>query len=298
MPAGQRPLVRRRLRLELRQEREQAGKSQAEVARKMDWSLSKIIRLEAGQVGVSTNDLKALLDLYRVDDQERRTFLIELARSARQQSAWWAAYRDLVPSADYLDYLGYETDATILRAYYAAVFPALLQTEEYAREIIRFGGPEKLDDVKIERLVELRMARKQHVLDRETSPELHTLIDEAVLRRVVGGGEVMNDQLTSIAEVAALDSVTVQVIPFSAGAQPGLGGAFQIIYFADQSDAPVLQFDAAPRNVVLRDDPEQLSSYEVAFEDLRGLALSEEDSIALIGQIAEEMLEVADTESD
>ncbi|GIL26075.1 helix-turn-helix domain-containing protein [Actinocatenispora comari] len=298
MPAGQRPLIRRRLRTELRQERERAGKSQAEVARKMEWSPSKIIRLEAGQVGVSTNDLKALLDLYDVTDAKRRDELIGLARADRQQSPWWTSYRDLVPSGEYLDYLGYETDATALKAYYSTYCPALLQTEDYAREIIRSGGADKIDEDKVDRLVELRMARKQHALDRDDPPTIHALFDEAALRRVIGGADVMSDQITSIADVASQPDITVQVVPFSAGSHPGLGGAFQIIYFADPLDPPVMQFDSSPRDVVLRDNPAQLARFETAFEDLRKIALSEEDSVAFIRQIAEEMLAMEDTESD
>ena len=298
MPAGQRPLFRRRLRLELRRERERARKSQGDVAKAMDWSISKIIRLEAGQVGVSTNDLKALLDLYKVEESDRRNELIDLARSDRQQNPWWAAYRELVPSSEYLDYLGYETDATSLKAYYSTFCPALLQTEEYAREIIRSGGPDKIAEEKLDGLVDLRMARKRHSLDRDDSPELHVLLDEAALRRVIGGAEVMSDQITSIADVATQEDVTVQVVPFSTGSHPGLGGAFQIIYFDNPADPPVIQFDSSPRSVVLRDDPGQLARYETAFEDLLAIALPQEDSVAFIRQIAEEMLTTEGTESN
>lgn len=294
MPAGQRPLVRRRLRTELRQERERAGKSQAEVAEEMDWSLSKVIRLEAGQVGISTNDLKALLDLYQIQDAERRTFFVSLARATRQQSAWWAAYRDIAPSTEYLDFLGYENDAASLNYYCTLILPGLLQTEDYAREINIDGGPDSLTDDEVERSVQLRMARKQHVLDQDNPPDLHVILDEAALRRLVGGAEVMNDQLTSIAEVAALTNVVVQVLPFTLGAHAGMRGPFEILEFSDPADAPVLQFDAAPSDVVLRDNPKILSVYRRAFEQLREASMSESESLVLINQIAEEML--ADSE--
>lgn len=296
MPAGQRPLIRRRLRLELRQEREHANRSQAEVAKKMDWSLSKIIRLEAGQVGISTNDLKALLDLYKVTDPERRAFLVDLARAARQQSAWWGAFRDVAPSTDYLDYLGYETDAARINGYFPAMIPALLQTEEYAREIISSGGPRKMDETTVDRLVELRMSRKDHVLDRDDPPVFAAVLDEAVLRHFVGDSEIMNDQLTSVAEVAALVNVEIRVVPFSVGAHPGLSGPFQIFEFADPADTPILQSDTAFRSVVLREEKELIREYTEGFEALLDVSLSEEDSIELINQVAEEVLE-ADTES-
>lgn len=291
MPAGQRPLVRRRLRLELREERERAGKSQAEVAKKMDWSLSKIIRLEAGQVGISTNDLKALLDLYKITDTERRTFFIELARSARDQSAWWNAYRDVMPSADYQDFLGFEFDASILNAYTPLIVPGLLQTEEYARELIATTEVQPPDETTLDRLVQLRMARKEQVLDRDDPPTFNIVLDEAVIRRCVGGSEAMSEQLSSIADVAALDKVTVRVVPFGVGAHQGLVGAFEILEFADPADTPVLQFDAAPRNVVLRDDMGGVRYYRAIFERLNELALTEEESIQLLNKAADEMLE-------
>lgn len=296
MPTGQRPLVRRRLRLELRQERERAHKSQAEVAKKMDWSPSKIIRLEAGQVGISTNDLKALLDLYSVNDTERREFLIGLARAARMQNSWWSAYRDALPSSEYADFLGYETDAAALSGYFGSLIPGLLQTDEYAREIISYGGPLKLSEDEIDRLVEVRMARKQYVLDRDDAPSLNAIIDEAALRRIVGGGEVMNEQLSSLAEVGALTNIVVRVLPFARGAHPGLRGAFLIMEFADPADAPILQFDTAPRDVILRDEPGQLEMYREAFRQLERAALSEEDSRDLIMEAAEQALEVAEHE--
>ncbi|HEY3503946.1 MAG TPA: helix-turn-helix transcriptional regulator [Actinocatenispora sp.] len=297
MPVGQRPLIRRRLRTELRQERERAGKSQAEVAKKMDWSLSKIIRLEAGQVGVSTNDLKALLDLYEVADTERRGFLIELARSARQQSSWWSAFRDVTSSPDYLDYLGYETDAARILGYFPAMVPALLQTEEYAREIVTSGGSRQLDESTIDRLVELRMQRKQHVLDRDDPPTFVAVLDEAVLRHTVGGGEVMNDQLASVAEVAALPTIEIRVVPFSVGAHPGLSGPFQIFEFADSADPPILQSDTAFRSVVLREERDLIQEYTDGFNRLLDFALSEEESVAVIQEVAEQALE-EDTDSN
>jgi transcriptional regulator with XRE-family HTH domain len=287
MPVGQRPLIRRRLRLELRQERERARKSQAEVAKKMDWSLSKIIRLEAGQVGISTNDLKALLDLYGVNDSARRAFLVDLARSARQQSSWWTAYRDAIPSSEYADFLGYESDASIINVFNTLTVPGLLQTEEYARELFTNDKPQDLDEEAVERQVELRMARKRNVFEQEKAPELIAILDEAVLHRLVGGPEVMNDQLTSIADLAALPEVTVQIIPFAAGAHPGMLGPFQILDFTDPDDAPVIQFDVAPyRNVMLRDDPVELTEYRAIFESLRARALPENESIDMINNVA------------
>lgn len=293
MPAGQRPLIRRRLRLELRQERERANKSQTEVAKKMDWSLSKVIRLEAGQVGISTNDLKALLDLYNITDTGRRASLVELARSARQQSAWWTAYRDSI-SPEYLEYLGLETDAAVLSSYNQAYVPALLHTEDYAREIIRSGSPVSLSEDQLERLFELRMARQEHVLGRDKPPQINMAVEEGVLRRQVGGREVMHDQLTSLAQLEALDNVCLRIVPFTAGAHPGMSGPFQIIDFDKEADPPVLKLDAVPRDVLLRDDPERLEMYRRGYAKILACALSEEESLDLINAIAAEMAEGAD----
>ena len=207
------------------------------------------------------------MDLYEVADVARRTFLIDLARSARQQSNWWSVYRDIVPSPEYLDFLGYENDAATLHYYAPLIVPGLVQTEEYARAVFQAGTLRPFSESTIERLVQLRMARKQYVMDRDDPPNFTAILETGAIRRPIGGGDVMNDQLTSIAELATLPDVTIHIIsPLWRGAHPGLVGAFQIMEFADSADAPVLQFDTAPGRHCGR--AETLALYRDGYEAL------------------------------
>ncbi|MGA8117937.1 MAG: helix-turn-helix transcriptional regulator [Actinocatenispora sp.] len=284
MPAGQRPLVRRRLRNELRDERERARKSQNDVALAMEWSLSKVIRLEAGQVGISANDMKALLSLYEVSDPERVTFMTGLARAARQQSAWWSRYRDIYPD-DHLEFLGYEDEAATIMLFETICIPGLLQTEEYARALMEAdpGSQSKVDE-----LIEIRSARQRHVLGRDDPPDLVAVLDEAALRRRVGDADTTAEQLRHIVNVAGMPNVTVQVVPFERGAYVGMSGPFLIFEFSDPNDAPVLQKDGVPWNMLLRDNKPVVDQHRKAFDCIRGAALDPERSLEAIGKIAEE----------
>ena len=159
------PLVqRRRLRAELKRARLEAGLTQDSVAEEMDWSLSKIIRIETGSVGISTNDLTALLRLYNVDDSQRVAELIALGKAARQQS-WYSKYRGLVPPS-YFQYIEYETSASAIRTYETLVIPGLLQTEDYATKIMRLYRTRPESDV-VKARVEIRMKRQQLLLERK-----------------------------------------------------------------------------------------------------------------------------------
>src|SRR5262249_7970159 len=186
LTAGPDPTVhRRRLRNELRKAREAAGKTQRDVAAAMDWSQSKLIRIETGAVNISTNDLRVLLAHYDVD-QARVSPLVELARAAREAPRW-SIYKD-VASAEYISFLGYESSASVIRNFEPLVVPGLVQLEEYAREVIRMAEPG--DPQRIDALVDLRMQR-QEIISREQPPDLHFIMDEAVVRRVEGGRDTI-----------------------------------------------------------------------------------------------------------
>src|ERR1700683_606310 len=177
---------RRRLRAELRGAREAADLTQDDVAKAMEWSLSKIIRIEAGSVGVSSNDLKALIRLYKIDDPNRVDELLALARQSRERS-WWSGYKELL-NLQYIQFIDYESAATFIHGFQPVLVPGLLQTEGYARVTITQLG-ENLTPKVIDDLVEIRMKR-QELLAQETPPGMSFVLDEAVVRRVVGGGEV------------------------------------------------------------------------------------------------------------
>ena len=211
MSDGPNPIVqRRRLRSELRSARNRAGLTQGQVATAMDWSLSKVIRIENGSVGISKNDVEALLRLYHIDDKNQVDELVSLAKEARERS-WWGKYRGIV-SEGFLKYIEYEESASVIRSFQPLLVPGLLQTPEYARAVIgQLAGtavPSKTED-----LVEVRLTR-QEVLDRAEPPMLWHVVDEGVVRHLVGGPSVMRHQILHIIDVAARPNVSFQIIPF------------------------------------------------------------------------------------
>jgi transcriptional regulator with XRE-family HTH domain len=276
---------RRRLKTELRRARQQAGLTQDQVAEAMEWSLSKIIRIEAGTVGLSANDLKALLGYYKVEDADEVASLLTLARAGRERP-WQSVYRDFV-SPRLLQFIEFEAASSISRNFQPLIVPGLLQTEEYARAMFKELAGDT-PDKRIDSQVEVRMKR-QELLDRDDSPLLFFILDEAVTRRLVGGKEVMRRQLRRIAELAASPRITIEVVPFSAGAHPGMQGSFVVQEFSDPADDDVLYLETPQGEVISRDDPELISHYREVFEDLRGKSLGPEGSVAFLGKLADDM---------
>ncbi|WP_018349601.1 helix-turn-helix domain-containing protein [Longispora albida] len=278
---------RRRLRFELKRSRDEAGLTQEQVAQEMDWSPSKVIRIEAGAVGISTNDLKALLRLYGVDNPARIAELTELARLTRQRQPWWAPYKEHIDPR-YAEYIGYEMDAAVIYQSHPYTIPGLLHTEEYTRVVIADGGPADLTEEVAEILVEVRLRRQREVLERPKPPAFHLVLGEAALRILVGGQQVMRNQLTYLLDVARRPEVTLQIVPFSAGAYAGLIGPFTILEFADPIDDDVAYLEGSEAGLI-RDSPEQLSGYRQAFDQVVGRALSPADSAGFVATIREEL---------
>jgi len=233
--SGPDPTVRkRRLRNELRKAREKSGKTQSAVADAMDWSPSKLIRIETGAVNISTNDLRALLELYELPADRVKT-LVELARAAREVPRW-NIYRD-VASPAYIAFLGYESSASIIRNFEPQLVPGLLQTEEYARtviEVVEVDRPQHIDA-----LVDLR-AQRQEIITKQPPTEFHFILDEAVIRRRIGGTGLMKRQLRHLLEVAQYPNVTMRVVPFAAGMYPRLRVPYVLLEFPDDEDEDVL----------------------------------------------------------
>ena len=174
---------RRRLRAELRRARLEADLTQDQVAAAMDWSLSKLIRIENGSVGISTNDLRAILQYYKITDSDRTAELLAMARSARERS-WWSEYRDIA-SKPVLQVIEYEAAAIISRNFQPQVVPGLLQTEEYARAVLGQLNSQSSRE-RVDSLVHIRM-RRQELLDRADPPLLFFIMDEPVVRRWSAG---------------------------------------------------------------------------------------------------------------
>jgi transcriptional regulator with XRE-family HTH domain len=212
----------RRLRTQRGLTREQAG----DAIRASEW---KIHRLENGQVGFKERDLIDLLEFYGVTDPVEVAGLITLAREANQPG-WWQRYGDIL-AAWFRAYVDLESAASLIRAYEGQLVPGLLQTEDYVRSVIR-GALEDAPE-EIERRVALRMAR-QKLLERPDAPRLWVVVDEAALRRPVGGAKVMRAQIERLIQASQMPNVTLQVIRTSVGAHPGMVGAFSILRFADE----------------------------------------------------------------
>ena len=225
-PTVQRMLVGaklRRLRTDLGITREQAG----DHIRASAW---KIHRLENGQVGFKERDLRDLLDLYQVDDPQEVADTLALAREANHPG-WWQHYGDVLP-AWFRAYVDLESAASLIRTYEGQFIPGLLQTDDYMRAVVQSAHLDHTAE-DVGRRVRLRMAR-QTVLTREQPPRLWAVIDEAALRRPVGGREVMRGQLERLLEASKLPNVTLQVLPFAAGAHAAMVGSFSILRFGDQ----------------------------------------------------------------
>jgi transcriptional regulator with XRE-family HTH domain len=213
----------RRLRTERGLSREQAG----EAIRASEW---KIHRLENGQVGFKDRDVVDLLRLYGVDDPGEVASFLVLAREANAPG-WWHHFGDLLPPW-FRAYVDLEAAAALIRTYEGQFVPGLLQTEDYLRAVV--GGAHLEDSPEeAERRVALRLGR-QTMLEQPGAPRLWAVVDEAALRRPVGGREVMRAQLERLAEAAKLPNVTLQVLPLEAGAHPAMVGAFSVLRFADQ----------------------------------------------------------------
>src|SRR5690242_1607206 len=279
------PAVRRRkLGAELRALRTRAGLTSGEAARLVGWHQSKVSRIETGASGAKPADVRLLLDAYGVEDDELRDLLLVLAGSqVAGREHWWHAYRGVLPPT-YRDFISLESQASAMRTLETSVVPGLLQTPEYARAVTR-AAVDGLDDERLDALVEVRLAR-QDVLRGDPPLELSAVLDEAVLRREVGGPEVMAQQLERLVEAARLPQVRLRVLPFSAGAHVGVTGPFVIFSFSRTSDLDVVVLDHLTSSLYL-ERKEDLRAYSEAFKDLQSHALSPEDSLDYIAAIGD-----------
>jgi transcriptional regulator with XRE-family HTH domain len=274
---------RRRLALELRRLREAARLTCEEVAEHLECSASKISRVETGRVSVSPRDVRDMLELYGVPAVQRES-LVQLARDSRQKG-WWHAYSDTM-QPQMATYIGLESAASEIRIYEVSLIPGLLQTEDYARAVIRAGMVNSPAE-DIERRVSLLMARQPAVV-RDDPPKVWAVLDEAALRRRVGGSGLMRLQLEHLLAQAALPNVAVQVIPFAGGAHPAMGRPFIILVFPERVDTDVVYLEDLTSALYLEDVAE-VDRYNVFFNHLRATALSFDDSAALITSVLKEM---------
>jgi transcriptional regulator with XRE-family HTH domain len=275
------PVVQgRRLRVELRSLRKESGRTQQEVAAELDWSASKLVRIENGGVRIAPSDVRVLLSSYGVTDKGRIDRLVAMARSARQDR--WAEYRDLHSHA-WLSYLSYESSAVFIRNYEVLYVPGLLQTEEYAMATYRNDG---IELTRSQRLWEARL-RRQELHDSATPPQMSFTLDEMVVRRATGGAGVMHKQLLRLRELSDLAHVTLQVIPFAVGAYPWMARPFVLLEFSDPKDDDLLYLEDERGGTTTRDDPELTAEYTDAFYKQQELALSPRDTQQFLDDLIE-----------
>ncbi len=259
--------------------------TQEAVAERMDWSVSKIIRIESGTTGISTNDLNALLRLYNIKDSLRVRELVELGRAARKQT-WWSKYRNFLPPT-YFKYIEYETSASIIRSYETLLIPGLLQTREYATKVGHLYRIARTDK-RVQTLAEIRMKRQELLLDQARAPLLFFVLDEAVIGRLMGDKEVRQSQLDKLISMANRPTVTIEVVPFDIGLHQGMGENFSILEFGP-ADNDVIYFESARDAILSRDEVEDITVYRELFEDLRNVSIGPQRTIDYLIGLADKI---------
>jgi transcriptional regulator with XRE-family HTH domain len=279
-PTVQRMLVGARLR-RLRTEMELTREEAAEAIRASEW---KIHRLENGQVGFKERDIVDLLRLYEVTDPGEVAEFVALAREANTPG-WWQHYGDVLPQW-FRTYVDLEAAAAMIRTYEGQFVPGLLQTDDYMRAVVQGAHLEDSND-EVGRRVRLRMAR-QIVLTREQPPRLWAVVDEAALRRPVGGREVMRGQLERLIEATKLPNVTLQVLPFDAGAHPAMVGSFSILRFPEQELPDVVYLEHLTSAIYLNKH-EEVDQYLHVMESICVRAAAPDRTAELLGEILDEL---------
>jgi transcriptional regulator with XRE-family HTH domain len=265
---------RRRLARRLRQMREQTGWTLEEAAKRLDKTRSSLGRIETGQSRADVHLARSMMDLYDHYDPE----LLDLVREANRPG-WWTKY-----GVDDRGYISMETEASTVLELSLVTIPGLLQTEGYMRALFATRrSPGQLQND-----VEVRGHRQRRLVHDEFPLELVTIIDEAALRRKVGGAEVMREQLRHLAAAAAISTVTVQVLPNGAGAHPGMSGAYLILAFPETDEPPVLYVEYPTASLHI-EKPEEVAEARLLFDRLRSEALSPMDSVAFIERVADEL---------
>ncbi len=283
-----RPTIRRRqLGAALRRLREAAGLSREQAAKVIQCT-PKISRVESGHQGIKPLELGLLLDAFGIAEADpQRERLLVLAKRARKRDWWSSQYGDLLATGDYADYLSLESDAAFLRTYQSELVPGLLQTPDYARAVI---GRWQWTEDELDALVEVRMAR-QEILRRADRPvKLWAVLNEGVLRRVVGGPETMKAQLRRLVEVAheLPATVTIQVLPYAAGAHAAIDGPFVLVGFPEEGATDAVWLEGLARSVYL-EGAADVERYVLAFTHVTAVALPPEESLGLIAKVAKEL---------
>jgi len=268
--------------------RQYANLTQRDVALAVNWPTSKIIKIEAGDEIISTDDLTVLLSYYGVVESTRLNGFFEMARRARYES--WKDFRD-VHSGAFVSYLEFEPSARVIRFYETLLVPGILQTEEYARAVlVNTAQPPALTDEPTDRAARvaadrrwLVRRRRQEIHERPDPPKMFFVLDEAVVRRHVGGPAVMRRQLERLKEFSGRPYITIRILPFALGAYPGMTRPYVILDFLSPTDNELLYLeDPDQRSPRLHDDPDEVGEYIDLFLRLEEFAFDEEQSVDLL----------------
>ncbi|MGW7194700.1 helix-turn-helix domain-containing protein [Streptomyces chryseus] len=271
MVASSNPTVRkRRLGAELRRLRLASGLKGSEVAQRLMVSQPKISHLENGRRTISPRDVRDLCVIYGVTDQQVVDSLLRMARECTQPG-WWNVYGDIPQSV----YIGLEADAATIQAYEPLVIPALLQTPAYAHAVIGETIPHLTAEQAATRL-KVRLRRQHRIYDPARPLRLWIVLDEPALRRAVGDADIMREQLEHLHAMSAEPHITVQILPYDAGAHPGLSGQFSILRFAESPDT-VVYLERFTSDLYL-EKPSDVQHYSVMYDHLQAQALNPHSS--------------------
>jgi transcriptional regulator with XRE-family HTH domain len=266
-PRGETPQgEHRRLIVRLRQAREARHLTQKEVADSLEWSTSKLIRIESGAVGISVTDLKALLLHYKVTDANEVDDMVDMARASKK-AAWWQKYRDVL-SQDFHTFIGLEASAARIKAVQVLAIPGLLQTREYIATLLNLGDntPEKA-----QLGIDVRLKRQE--LISENGPECNFIIDESVLYRTVGDNVVMRGQLQKLKELVDHPRLSIQIMPFSAGIHRGMKNSYEILELSEDPGDYAMLLESSYKDELMKVPTDETSRYVELFARMEERAL-------------------------
>ena len=257
----------------------------------MEWSLSKMNRIEKAKSAISINDLKALLPLYGITDKEQTEELLALARAVARargsrRDQWWRHYNEVAP-ATLLELLDYESAASAVSQFETIFAPGILQTEEYASAVLQVFYDDQSSAERVNALVDLR-TRRRDLLTSQGAPKFSFVLDESVIRRPVGSLQIMSQQLQHLASAAELPNITIRIVPFTIGLHSGMKQPFELIQFADAPDDNIV-FLESPRGDFISDDPDEAQAYLEAFRRITQNSLSSAESVAMLRKAASEL---------
>jgi DNA-binding XRE family transcriptional regulator len=284
MPKRTSPTVRRRrLATELKRLRKETGTTREQVAEFVACAPATITKIESAATTAPPAYVARMLELYGVDGAEKEAWLV-IAKQARKRG-WWQSYNDAIPNW-FTVYVGLEEEASKIREYECEILPGLFQTERYIRALVDAAPPLPPDE-EIDRRIAVRLKR-QELLKNGDAPDVWVILNEAAVRREVGGPEVMREQLAHLIEISRLNTVTLQVLPFKAGAHPSMQHGFTLIGFAEVADPDVVYVEYQTGSLYLEQDSE-VYTYGMMFDHLRAKALAPDESRKLIEEMSRQV---------